>query len=114
MKSRKELFLKSKELWPTDINIGGELIEGQHLKGQDLLNCMYQQIESTIDLSDDWGQVSSWAFHQALTIYSRDRDSKFTKEDVPFSIYDQMMLENLSGDDCWADEFKAYNLLNKN
>lgn len=108
--TRKELFEKTRSLWPESIDLNGHYIGENLVKGGQILNELYSQIESSIDEEDHWMQISCWSFHQAIEKPSTSSLISILN-DVSYVEYEKMMLENLSGDDCWLEELSIYQSL---
>jgi hypothetical protein len=112
MQNRKELFFKTRQFWPVEISIEDNVFSDENAKNQDLLNSIYKNIEASIEQGDDWLQVSIWAFHQALSLFIKDKAAPIFVNEVDYSVYETMMFENLNGDECWRSELEIYNALN--
>lgn len=112
MFTKKDLFNRTKKLWPLEINLSGQSFDDRFVKGGQVLNEIYYRIESSLDENDDWMQISSWAFHQALSVTFRGESGGISIDEVSFELYERMMLENLNGDECWQAELKIYETLN--
>lgn len=110
MESRKELFLKTRALWPEEIKLSGDYVDGKFFYGGNLLNALYHRIDSTIEEGDEWLSVSIWAFHQALPDPEQSAYEYHVINicDVSYELYQEKMLDNLRGDPCWEQELKIY------
>ena len=108
MFSRKELFYKTMSMWPDSINLHVDDRDGKGGKRQQLLNEIYDRIESSLGQTDELTLLSSWAFHQAISSTAVGVDVFFCAEKVPYELYEQKMFENLRGDDCWKFELDIY------
>jgi len=108
MLSRRELFEKTKKLWPAEIDTSEHTIDGVLIKGGQIENEIYNKIESSLDKNNHWMQISCWSLHQAIIVPNSDVPVIIFMKDVSFDCYQQMMLQNLNGDECWKFEFDIY------
>jgi hypothetical protein len=101
-----ELFLSVRARWPDAIALGGSLIENSDVTSIPALTEIYDRIESSIEADDEWTCLAAWAFHQALTAFSKRRvleGKNFVhSRDVGFDEFDAKMKENLR-DPSWSE-----------
>ncbi|WP_141235611.1 hypothetical protein [Pseudoalteromonas sp. NBT06-2] len=109
--TKKELFEKTRLLWPDSVDLNGQYFGEIFITGGEVLNEIYQKIESSLDKNDHWMQISCWSFHQAIEKPVGDSALISILNDVSYEVYEKMMLENLNGDECWQAELKIYGSL---
>lgn len=112
--NKKILFDKTRALWPKFID---KEVALEHSGSAQILNELRYKIEASISEDDHWMQISVWSYHQALWAYllqsvnstkSNKEIAELSLHDVEFDEFDRMMIQNLNGDDCWAEERKIY------
>jgi hypothetical protein len=109
--SKRELFENARSRWPEEMQILDiQPIILSCIYTKPCLNEIYRKIEKSMDISDDWNQVSAWAFHQALDKlgrykYRNSSDRILRPKDVSFKSFNTMMMRNLAKDK-WGDEWK--------
>jgi hypothetical protein len=98
-----ELFERAKALWPEPVPHAGDKRQA--------LNKVYWPLEERLGCEDEWLGLAAWAFHQSFWEHAISEgvadSSTLSPADVPFSIFDRYMQENLQ-DDSWADERTQY------
>lgn len=108
---RHALFERMRALWPSVIDLSGEVFDGRRVSGLQVLNELYRAIEASTPANDYWREIGAWAFHQALWSSAKDRPPEATTPVQPsavtFNAFDQKMRLNLA-DPCWAAERDIY------
>ncbi|WP_054114276.1 hypothetical protein [Marinagarivorans algicola] len=103
--NKKKLFDKTQALWPKVLKQDTLLAQSSLAQ---VLNDLYYRIEASISENDHWMQISIWAYYQALPKESNGEITDFSPHDVDFDEFDRMMVQNLNGDECWAEERNIY------
>lgn len=96
------LFEITKALWPEIVRVSDNPSATLEL---------YRANEDALPQSDNWRQLSLWAFHQALVEHEKRVRAKglpLRPAEVTFDEFDGWMRANLNGDDCWLDERAEY------
>lgn len=106
--NKQELFERTRMLWPEVIDLPSVSESGSRSDVAQLLHEIYRQNESKFDENDHWMQLAIWAYHQSISKAYVENDFKVYPRDVDFSDFDQMMIQNLKGDECWEHERKIY------
>jgi len=99
-----ELFENIKQYWPSEFSLDDDTLNKQ--------NVIYWELEAKIDSKNEhWLDISSWAFHQTLGIYSKLMIAEGRKKvllcEVPVSIFNTQMLSNLENES-WVKERGEY------
>ncbi len=100
----KALFLRARSLWPDKIDLGRRPVSGLVVEGGQILIDLYEAIDASVDVEDEWLQLAAWAFHQALWGANKRTtrpDGFLYTADVSFSDFDDFVKFNLSNDS-WA------------
>ncbi len=115
-KTRRELFEDAMKRWPESVMISEEQPRIKHcVFTEPCTNDIYSKIEENIGVNDNWRQVSTWSFHQAVDVLGRrlykkgERALKF--KDVSFKSFNSKMLGNMKEDapiDYWKEEREIY------
>jgi hypothetical protein len=99
----RKLFERARALWPQPVLHTGDKREA--------LNKVYWPLEEQLGHEDEWLSLAGWSFHQAFWEHAFSADAAdspmLSPADVPFSIFDRYMRENLQ-DDSWSDERAKY------
>lgn len=99
----RELFERARALWPQPVPHTGDKRQA--------LNEVYWPLEERLGCEDEWLSLAAWAFHQSFCEHAVSvgvaSGSILSPADVPFSIFDRYMRENLQ-DESWADERTQY------
>ena len=96
--NKVDLFEKTKALWPAQIDLGGMVINGRHVKGGQILVELYNRLETSFDEDDHWNQIAIWAFHQSIWPFSSDYSEDDAARvlligDVTFEMFDEKVRE---------------------
>ena len=99
------LFKIVKGYWPSEIVVDMNL--------QDQINKLYWGVDSKIDhQKEHWLNLSAWSFHQALCKFKdvevANGNLTIRISNIPIELFNDQMLFNLGGDDCWENEREEY------
>jgi len=112
--SKKELFDVTKRRWPKKFHVLSDKSSAEIVFTTPSEYDVYKHIESEIGKEDEWSQLMAWAFHQALSVFIKDRyrlqERLIRTEDVPFELFNEMLESNLT-DDSWCNEREIYDSL---
>ncbi|MBB3646363.1 hypothetical protein FHX14_002560 [Rhizobium sp. BK619] len=101
--SPHELFERARALWPEIIPHTGDKREA--------LNRVYWPLEEKLGCEDEWLSLIAWAFHQSFWVHAIKGagadDPTLSPANVPFSLFDQYMRENLQ-DEYWLNRRTEY------
>ena len=115
--SKRELFENARRRWPDEVRIldvQPNVNSTVYTEPSDVE--IYRKIEESMEVSDNWNQLSAWAFHQALGKlgrykYKNSKDRILRSKDVSFESFNTMMMRNMAknkwGDE-WAEEREIY------
>ena len=96
------LFERVRTLWPQSLVLGSNPLQA--------LNDIYWPLEEKLGHDDEWLTLAAWCFHQSLWQIVRKAElskSSFDIDDVPFSVFDRNMRENLA-DESWSEDRSDY------
>jgi hypothetical protein len=112
--SKKEVFDAAKRRWPDEFHVLSDRSSDEVVFTTPSEYDVYKHIEAEIENEDEWSQLVVWAFHQALSVFIKDRYRLHTRlirtEDVPFELFNEMLETNLT-DDSWCNEREIYDSL---
>jgi hypothetical protein len=116
VKSKRELFENARKRWPEEVRIleVQPNIDNSIHTGPCSIE-IYDEIEKSIDIYDNWNCIAAWSFHQAAGKLGRRKYKKSERilrfKDVSFNSFNTKMISNLAEDkwgDDWKDEREIY------
>lgn len=112
--SKKEIFDSTKRRWPEQFRVLSDRSSAEIVYTTPSEYDTYKNIEAEIGEDDEWSRLTAWAFHQALSVFIKDRyrlqERLIRTEDVPFKLFNEMLESNLT-DESWRDEREIYDSL---
>lgn len=110
-RSKRELFDSVRAHWPKEFRILDEQPVLPTVLTEPSNHETHLAIEQRLDPKDEWHQLATWAFRQALDKLVRRRHGESGKlvrsEDVSFQSFDTQMKSNLL-DSSWDSERPLY------